>query len=475
MRHARRTFRRIARLAAVGGLICGGLMVSNAVAGEAEGREPGGADGGASASAELGASLVSRLGDARTAGTWIAADGRPVVAVTDEDAADEVRRAGARAEVMRYSMGDLRTATATLREAPRVPGTAWAVDYATNQVVVHADSSVSAADWSALSQVAEGVGGSVRMERTEGSFTTRLDGASPIFNGAGRCSAGFNVTDGRENFLLTAGHCGPVGTTWFQDEGRGGEVGTTIERSFPGDDYSLVRYGSAGGGSATGDNGRSGVVDIGGGQGVRITGVADPVVGQQVFRSGSTTGLRTGRVTALNATVNYREGAVTGLIQTTVCAEPGDSGGPLLAQGIALGVTSGGTGDCTAGGVTFFQPMTTALSALGVSLVVDDGAGDGGGERGDGGDGSQAADTPASSPATTDPDGARAVLPPVGGAATPGGPGGTTVTGIVDFKSLVPGLGIIAASLLLLMTAHWILSERAGRSRYRSQYAQSWG
>ncbi|WP_329065666.1 S1 family peptidase [Streptomyces sp. NBC_01429] len=471
MRHARRTFRRIARLAAVGGLICGGLMVSNAVAGEPDGREAGGA-GGDAVSAELGASLVSRLGVSRTAGTWIAADGEPVVAVTDEEAADEVRRAGARAEVMRYSMGDLRAATETLGGAPRVPGTAWAVDYATNQVVVHADSSVSAADWSRLSAVAEGVGGSVRMERTEGSFTTRLDGASPIFNGGGRCSAGFNVTDGRENFILTAGHCGPVGTTWFQDEQRGGEVGTTVERSFPGNDYSLVRYGATGGGSGTGDAGRSGVVDIGGGQGVRITGVADPVVGQQVFRSGSTTGLRTGRVTALNATVNYREGPVTGLIQTTVCAEPGDSGGPLLAQGIALGVTSGGTGDCTSGGVTFFQPMTTALSALGVSLVVDDDAAGGGGG---GGDGSEAASTPASSPATTDPGDAQAVLPPADGAATPGGPGGTTVTGIVDFKSLEPGLGIIAASLLLLMTAHWILSERAGRSRYRSQYSQSWG
>ncbi|WP_410088607.1 S1 family peptidase, partial [Streptomyces sp. t39] len=74
------------------------------------------------------------------------------------------------------------------------------------------------------------------------------------------------------------------------------------------------------------------------------------VVGAQVFRSGSTTGLRTGRVTAVDATVNYPEGTVTGLIETTVCAEPGDSGGPLFSEGLALGVTSGGDGDCTGGG-----------------------------------------------------------------------------------------------------------------------------
>ncbi len=75
-------------------------------------------------------------------------------------------------------------------------------------------------------------------------------------------------------------------------------------------------------------------------------------------------------MTALNATVNYPEGTVTGLIETNVCAEPGDSGGPMFADGVALGVTSGGSGDCTAGGTTFFQPVTKALTELGVKLIV---------------------------------------------------------------------------------------------------------
>lgn len=34
---------------------------------------------------------------------------------------------------------------------------------------------------------------------------------------------------------------------------------------------------------------------------------------------------------ALDATVNYAEGSVSGLIRTTVCAEPGDSGGSLFS------------------------------------------------------------------------------------------------------------------------------------------------
>jgi streptogrisin B len=61
-------------------------------------------------------------------------------------------------------------------------------------------------------------------------------------------------------------------------------------------------------------------------------------------------------------------GTVRGMIQTTVCAEPGDSGGPLYANHVALGLTSGGSGDCRRGGTTFFQPVAAALAAYGVSV-----------------------------------------------------------------------------------------------------------
>jgi streptogrisin C len=67
---------------------------------------------------------------------------------------------------------------------------------------------------------------------------------------------------------------------------------------------------------------------------------------------------------------------VYGLIRTNVCAEPGDSGGSLVSNpgsGVkvaALGMTSGGSGNCTSGGTTFFQPVTEALSVYGLSLVT---------------------------------------------------------------------------------------------------------
>jgi streptogrisin D len=51
-----------------------------------------------------------------------------------------------------------------------------------------------------------------------------------------------------------------------------------------------------------------------------------------------------------------------------VCAEPGDSGGSLFDGDTALGLTSGGSGDCASGGETFFQPVTEALSATGAQI-----------------------------------------------------------------------------------------------------------
>ncbi|MEV0176295.1 S1 family peptidase [Streptomyces sp. NPDC050803] len=460
MRHARRrVVRRVTRLAAVGGLLLGGVMVTHAVA-----SEPG--DGSAVPGASVrsagntGAGLVARLGTSRTAGSWIGADGRPVVAVTDEGAAERVRRAGGEPKTVPHSMDDLRSATSTLASAPRVPGTAWALDYRSNEVVVRGDSTVSSADWSRLTQVADGIGGFVRMERTEGTFTTRLNGAQSILSTAGRCSAGFNVTDGQREFILTAGHCGPTGSVWFADARGRQQVGQTVEQSFPGGDFSLVQY-------ASGDAGDGAdVVAIGNGQGVRITGAGDPSVGQRVFRSGSTTGLRDGTVTALNATVNYPEGTVTGLIETNVCAEPGDSGGPLFSEGIALGVTSGGSGDCASGGTTFFQPVTKALADLGVQLI-------GAAQQGAGQQSAAPAPTPSASATQS------AIAP---GAASPGS--SAPVTGVADGSQLLsrladprnigPGLLVIAGSLVALVATRFIRAEQ-DRKAYQRYYSATWG
>ncbi|MFD9096525.1 S1 family peptidase [Streptomyces collinus] len=456
MRHARRrVVRRVTRLAAVGGLLAGGVMVAQAaMASETPpaSARPFAAPGTA---ADPGAALVARLGTARTAGNWIGADGRPVVAVTDDSAARAVRRAGAEAKLVPHSMNALKSATSSLRSAPRVAGTAWSVDYRTNQVVVLADRTVSAADWSRMSRVASGIGTFVRMERMKGAFTPRLNGAQPILSTGGRCSAGFNVTDGRSDFILTAGHCGPSGSIWFADNQGNQQLGRTVSSNFPGNDFSLVQYNSGKAGEG------ADVVAVGGGKGVRITGAADPSVGQRVFRSGSTSGLHDGQVTGLNATVNYPEGTVTGLIQTDVCAEPGDSGGPLFSEGVALGVTSGGSGDCTAGGTTFFQPVTKAMAALNVRLLVAAGSAGGAQKAAPSAPAAQGAAPSAASPGSS---------APVTGTTE----GQTLLARLTDTRTVGPGLLVIAGSLIALVGTRYIRAEQDRRA-YQRYYSATWG
>ncbi|MDV9173239.1 S1 family peptidase [Streptomyces sp. W16] len=455
MRHARRrVVRRVTRLTAVGGLLLGGAMVTQAaMASDSPGRSAATLSA-PQTPADKGSALVAKLGSARTAGSWVDSGGRTVVAVTDKTTAAEVTKAGAEAKVVRYSMNELKSAATTLSSAPKVPGTAWAMDYRNNKVIVEGDSSVSATAWAAMTKVATGIGASVEMQRTQGKFTTRINGAQPILSTGGRCSAGYNVTNGQTDFILTAGHCGPVGSIWFADNQGDQQLGKTVSDNFPGSDFSLVQYasGSAGEGAD--------VVAIGNGSGVTITGLADAAVGEKVFRSGSTSGLHDGEVTALDATVNYPEGTVTGLIQTTVCAEPGDSGGPLFSNGIALGVTSGGSGDCKAGGTTFFQPLTKALAALNVKLLV--------------------APKTAASPA---PSASAAGSAAAGGSVTPGtsAPATNTTAGtttlasrLTDPKNVGPGLLVIAGSLIALVATRWIRAEQ-DRKAFQRHYSAMWG
>ena len=93
-------------------------------------------------------------------------------------------------------------------------------------------------------------------------------------------------------------------------------------------------------------------------------------VGRKATRVGSTTGKHSGVVTAVGVTVRYGGGAlVRNLIQTNICAEPGDSGGPLSSGRHALGITSGSAGgECPARGISLYQPIKPVLAAYGVQF-----------------------------------------------------------------------------------------------------------
>ncbi|MHC8420337.1 S1 family peptidase [Streptomyces sp. BPPL-273] len=336
---------------------------------------------------DLASRLAGMLGDAFAGSYYDSGDQQLVVNVVagdDNQVVVEAKKAGADVREVENSMGELRGGATTLRSKAAVPGTSWAIDPRTNKILVTADSTVTGEKWDRLESTVQGLGsGMATLKKSAGTFRTFASGGDAIFGGGARCSLGFNVTagDGAPAFL-TAGHCGVAAEQWSDAQG-GQPIGTVDQAVFPGEgDFALVRYDDP----ATEAPSEVNLGD----QTVPIAQAADATVGQQVFRMGSTTGLADGQVLGLDATVNYPEGTVTGLIQTDVCAEPGDSGGSLFTQdGQAIGLTSGGSGDCTAGGETFFQPVTTALEAVGATLGGDaaGGAGDqAGGEEAGGGD-----------------------------------------------------------------------------------------
>ncbi|TDD88956.1 S1 family peptidase [Actinomadura rubrisoli] len=304
--------------------------------------------------------LAKRLGS-RTAGSYLdQATHKLVVTVTDAGAARAVRAAGAEPKTVTRSGSDLKRVMAALKRDATVPGTAWAVDAASNKVLLSMDSTVTGAKLRKVKAAAAKQGAAVRTERIAGALRPFTAGGEAIYTGSSRCSLGFNVKKGSEYFFLTAGHCTNIGAQWYSDRGKTQLLGNKTGSSFPGNDYGIVKYAAA-------PTDTQGVVSLYGST-QDITSAGSATVNQNVTRSGSTTQVHTGRVTALNQTVNYQEGSVSGLIRTTVCAEPGDSGGSLFAGATALGLTSGGSGNCSSGGTTYFQPVTEPLGAYGVEI-----------------------------------------------------------------------------------------------------------
>jgi hypothetical protein len=270
--------------------------------------------------------------------------------------------AASTASAATHSSAALANVVRTLDKQARLPGTAWVVDPKTSQVVVSLDQSVTGAKLAKMTAVVSQFGTAVRTERVAGTFHKYIAGGDAIYGGQYRCSLGFNVRNSAGTYyFLTAGHCGNIASTWYSNSTHTTVLGNTVGSSFPGNDYAIVQYTN----SAIS---HPGTVDLYNGTSQDITSAANAFVGESVKRSGSTTGVHSGTVQATNATVNYSEGTVTGLIQTNVCAEGGDSGGSLFDGTKALGLTSGGSGNCSSGGTTFFQPVTEALSVYGVSV-----------------------------------------------------------------------------------------------------------
>jgi streptogrisin C len=301
-----------------------------------------------------------RAAGASYGGAWFDVDsGRLTVALAGTQNADVVRATGASVRLVTYSAHQLDSVKKKIDALSAPAGvSSWHVDPKANRVVVnvvaseHRDNDVEAF----LARARQA--GPVQVKETSAApktFAAGTVGGDPYYTGNVRCSIGFSVYGG----FVTAGHCGRPGAAvrgW-----DGSAIGSFQGSSFPDNDYAWVSVG----------NGWWTVPVVLGWGTVPdrlVRGSAEAPIGASICRSGSTSHWHCGAVLAKNETVNYSQGAVHQMTKTSVCAEPGDSGGSFISGDQAQGVTSGGWGNCSGGGETWYQPVNEILGRYGLTL-----------------------------------------------------------------------------------------------------------
>ncbi|MFE6777322.1 S1 family peptidase [Streptomyces sp. NPDC057702] len=187
-------------------------------------------------------------------------------------------------------------------------------------------------------------------------------GGDLIYGGTGgTCVVGYNAEKNGNPYGIVPGHCAQAGTTWFADAARTTPIGTTEGTSFPRAGYGVIRYTNTAV-SFPGEvrDGMGGTLDI--------AGAMSPVIGHSMCHVGRVSGVHCGTVQAVNVSVNFPDGVVTGLFTSNVCSERGDEGGPAFAGNRALGFIVASKGGCRLGAGTFYQPIGPVLAAHGLTL-----------------------------------------------------------------------------------------------------------
>lgn len=303
-----------------------------------------------------------------------------VVAVTDSREAVSIGAEGVRVIVVERSAQQLNSALQRLNESAGLLTQdqqrsiwAWRVDVKSNAVTI----TIPADDVGArgIAQNFVALSGadinSIRIEEsTQGPPALfqpyNLRGGDGYINTtiSGTCSVGFAVRGGG---YVTAGHCSGGATGHNVNGYNGVSQGTFQQSLFPTADSAYV---SSGGFwtprpcVGTGSNWDCSA-------NVPILGSTEAGVGTTVCRYGQTTGgPHCGQIQAQNVTVNFGGQVVQNLTETTACAQPGDSGGPFVWNNQGQGTVTGGSGNCSVGGTTYFYPLNRTLNHFGLQVLT---------------------------------------------------------------------------------------------------------
>lgn len=306
---------------------------------------------------EIREAAMAAAGDAFAGAYYDSTTNKLVVAVTSTAVFDAVRATGAEPVLVSTSYAELTQDLHVLdaRSNPPAEVTGWRIDERNNTVVVDV---VGGPTQGVKTFVAGLDHVTVHYDQPPVETTAELIGGMPIFGGSSRCSLGFSARNtAGVVYILTAGHCTNLGGTWT---GSAGTIGPVAGTSFPTNDYGRIQVTNSSWVPTSKIQGGS-----------TVLGKTVAAVGTSVCRSGSTTGFRCGTIQATNQTVCYPQGCVYQMTRTNACAQPGDSGGPYVSSTRqAQGTLSGGSGNCTSGGTTFFQPINEVLSVYGLTLVT---------------------------------------------------------------------------------------------------------
>ncbi|MEK8126747.1 S1 family peptidase [Paenibacillus filicis] len=182
--------------------------------------------------------------------------------------------------------------------------------------------------------------GSVRLDDDETAYPTQVSGEKIVNNDGIACTAGFfGYTSQGDKLLITAGHCGGIGSTqavkqptatignwlwrnWNQNGGPALTADVGVIKINTSNIAAAVPYPNGNGSNLTPFNGAAGA----------------PTIGQTIYVRGAKTGALTqGVVVSVLKTVDFGGGEVCGgnwnisnLIQHMAAQQQGDSGGPVL-------------------------------------------------------------------------------------------------------------------------------------------------
>jgi hypothetical protein len=186
-----------------------------------------------------------------------------------------------------------------------------------------------------------------------------------------QCTAGFIVADAAQDYLVTAGHCADGEHYWWRNGKRLGEVVDYVNG--PDGDFGLIMLNHSFSGEPLITDYHTALTVIDSAK------IPPSLAGIRLCKSGRTTRLTCGSVRSVDVTIHVSEGYdIGGLIETDICAQPGDSGGPLFGYAdpptsvYAVGITSAGSltscGD--PGFRSYYQPIDEALAYFGVDLMT---------------------------------------------------------------------------------------------------------